>query len=122
MRLFWIILTVGLACCIDDGKTVIYLIDGESVSPMGQSVYLYQNYPNPFNPTTTIRYDVSSPRRVRIKVWTYDWQEVATLINRHEEAGIYQVTFDADGVASGDYYYTLETDDVQIVRRMKLIK
>lgn len=68
---------------------------------------LHQNYPNPFNPTTTISYLLPAQSHVTLKVFDILGREVATLVNEHLEAGSYETTFDASGLASGIYFYRL---------------
>ena len=69
---------------------------------------LLQNYPNPFNPTTTIEYHLAARAVVELKVFNIIGQEVATLVNEAQSAGVYHATFDASKVASGVYMYRLK--------------
>jgi len=68
---------------------------------------LYQNYPNPFNPSTNISYVVSSQQFISLKIYDILGNEVATLVDEEQSAGIYKVNFDASGPSSGLYFYTL---------------
>ncbi|MEQ9090991.1 MAG: T9SS type A sorting domain-containing protein, partial [Balneola sp.] len=68
---------------------------------------LGQNYPNPFNPTTNINYSVGEAGPVNITVYNVMGQKVAELLNTTKNAGSYQLTWNATGVASGIYYYRL---------------
>ncbi|MDT8322814.1 MAG: HYR domain-containing protein [Bacteroidota bacterium] len=78
------------------------------VGSLPQDYQLSQNYPNPFNPTTTIRYDIPSASTVTLRVFNALGREVAVLVSGSEHsAGSYEVTFDADGLGSGIYSYTL---------------
>jgi len=82
-----------------------------NISPLQFS--LSQNYPNPFNPTTTIKYtipDVETTRRVvftKLTVFNILGQEVATLVNKEQKPGSYEVEFNANHLSSGVYFYTL---------------
>ncbi len=74
---------------------------------------LYQNYPNPFNPTTTIQFDLPEASVVTLKVYNILGQEVATLINHQPmDYGQQHVQFNANGYASGVYFYRLVTSPV----------
>jgi hypothetical protein len=79
---------------------------------------LEQNYPNPFNPSTEIRYRISDPGLVTLKVFDITGQEVATLINAEQRPGAHSAIWDASKVASGTYFYRLQVDG-QTVSTMK---
>ncbi|GBD86624.1 starch binding domain protein [bacterium BMS3Abin03] len=83
---------------------------------------LQQNYPNPFNPSTKIRYTIPEPGLVTLKVYNLLGQEVATLINEEQTSGVYEVTFDAKTMASGIYFYTLNTGKFVSTKKMILLK
>ncbi|MFI5252140.1 MAG: T9SS type A sorting domain-containing protein, partial [Bacteroidota bacterium] len=69
---------------------------------------LYQNYPNPFNPVTTIRFDLTQPMLVTLKVYNILGQDVATLLNNEQlNAGQKEAQFDGMKYASGVYFYQL---------------
>ena len=73
---------------------------------------LEQNYPNPFNPATIIKYSIPDAgtglaMSVKLKVYNILGVEVATLVNENKQAGIHQVEFNAEGLSSGIYFYTL---------------
>ncbi|MGH2574563.1 MAG: T9SS type A sorting domain-containing protein, partial [Ignavibacteria bacterium] len=72
---------------------------------------LYQNYPNPFNPSTTIEYYLLKPSRVKIILYDLLGREIKTLLHYVQKAGNHKINFNSDGLASGIYYYKLETDD-----------
>ena len=83
---------------------------------------LEQNYPNPFNPSTSISYSLPGAGMVSLKVYNLVGQEVTTLINGYKEAGQYNVTFNASNLASGVYFYRLESGSFNVVKKMMLIK
>ena len=68
---------------------------------------LYQNYPNPFNPSTTISFDLPEAGMVTLNVFNPVGQQVATLVNSTLASGRHAVTFDASGLTSGLYLYTI---------------
>jgi hypothetical protein len=83
---------------------------------------LSQNYPNPFNPTTIIRFGLPHASRVSLKIYDVLGQEVATLVNEEKPAGVYDVRFNAAGLASGMYVYQLQAGDFVQTRRLLLLK
>jgi len=77
---------------------------------------LFQNYPNPFNPSTTISYTVGAHRdvplqHVDLSIYNTLGQKVATLVNKKQPAGNYNVIWNANGFVSGVYFYRLTTDN-----------
>ncbi len=83
---------------------------------------LHQNYPNPFNPTTTFTYELAQETRVSLKVYNIIGEEVATLVNEVQGAGSRSVMFNASNLASGVYYYRLQTDNFTATKKMMLTK
>ena len=83
---------------------------------------LSQNFPNPFNPTTTIRYALPSAGPVTVKVFNIVGQQVATLVDEVQGAGLYKVRFDGRRLASGIYFSRLEWGGRVAVQKMLLVK
>ena len=81
-----------------------------------------QNFPNPFNPSTTIRYSVPKKSFVKIKVYNILGAEVATLVDKEEEAGNYGIIFNAANLASGVYIYRIEAGNFVSSKKMILLK
>ncbi|HLB00406.1 MAG TPA: T9SS type A sorting domain-containing protein, partial [Bacteroidota bacterium] len=69
---------------------------------------LYHNYPNPFNPRTTIVFDLPAEASVTMRVRSVTGREVdAAFVGRPMQAGSHSVEYDASGLASGVYFYSL---------------
>ncbi len=83
---------------------------------------LEQNYPNPFNPATTIKFGLNAASNVKLSVYNIIGQEVAVLVNKELNAGVYSVDFNAASLTSGTYFYRLETGEITQTRKMLLIK
>ena len=86
---------------------------------------LGQNYPNPFNPTTNISFTLADAGAVRLTVYDLLGREVAKLVDQTLPAGATHVTWNAaetSGLASGVYFYRLETPVGHLVRSMVLLK
>ena len=86
------------------------------------SFRLLQNFPNPFNPSTKIQYFVPQTSKVRIKVFDVLGNEIETIVNEEKQAGTYELTWYANGLPSGVYFYTLKAGEFINTRKMMLIK
>jgi len=83
---------------------------------------LFQNYPNPFNPTTIIKYFVPHKSFVKVAVYNIIGQKIVTLVNGVKSAGEHSITFNANRLPSGIYFYTLSSGSLTLTKRMVLIK
>lgn len=83
---------------------------------------LYTNYPNPFNPSTVISFNIPVSGFTSLKVFDITGRVVAELISGELNAGSHSVTFDGSNLASGIYYYRLETAGYVDVKKMLLVK
>jgi len=83
---------------------------------------LSQNYPNPFNPSTKINYQLPSDSKVTLQVFDMSGREVRSLVNSFQTAGTYSITFDANGLASGIYFYRLAAGNFVKTMKMSLVK
>jgi len=83
---------------------------------------LQQNYPNPFNPATTIRFALRQPEFVTLKVFDAMGKEVARLVERPLEAGEHRVIFEATGLPSGVYFYSLSAGKFAQIQKAVLIR
>ncbi|MEO8232381.1 MAG: T9SS type A sorting domain-containing protein, partial [Ignavibacteriota bacterium] len=83
---------------------------------------LEQNYPNPFNPTTTISYSIPSDNFVTIKLYDVLGNEVITLVNEQKQAGRYEMLFNASNIATGVYYYQINSGTFAQTRKLMLLK
>ncbi|MBP9583179.1 MAG: T9SS type A sorting domain-containing protein, partial [Ignavibacterium sp.] len=83
---------------------------------------LLQNYPNPFNPTTKIQFEVPMSQKVELIVYDILGRKVKELYNDLAPAGVINLEFRADYLASGMYIYRLKTKDISISKKMILLK
>jgi len=106
------------------------LITGDAIrigiKPIGGEIpdgfSLSQNYPNPFNPATTIKFSVPKTSVVKLRLFDILGRETNVLLNKELRAGTYEYKFDASNLASGVYFYKLESSGFTDVKKMILIK
>ncbi len=97
----------------------------DEVLPM--DISLSQNYPNPFNPSTTIEYSVPINSHVRLTIYNIQGRTIATLVDGIKLQGQYEQTWNGTNelgsqVASGIYFYRLETSLNTKTKKMVLLK
>jgi len=83
---------------------------------------LEQNYPNPFNPATVISYSIAEESFVKLKIYDILGREVASLKNEVQKPGKYTIEFNAEQLASGIYYYSLDTEGYSSTKKMILLR
>ena len=92
-----------------------------------RNYHLSQNYPNPFNPSTTIEYQLPNNSQVTLSVYNSLGQLVNTLVNEEKDAGYYQAVWNGNDnhgnqVASGIYFYRLQTGNFINTKKMILLR
>jgi hypothetical protein len=98
-----------------------------SQAPAPRAYKLLQNAPNPFNPSTSIKFDMKDKGVVTLKIYNVAGQLVRTLMNGTKDVGSYTVTWDGKNdrggaVASGVYFYKMETKDFSQTRKMVMLR
>ena len=112
-------------------RTLIYLQQLLALA-RPEKTQLLANYPNPFNPETWIPYELATDTTVKITIYNAQGVVIRTLQLGQQSAGYYTDRERAaywDGrnalgeqVASGIYFYQLETDDMSSLRKMVILK
>ncbi len=119
---------------VDLGGTVTYfgpitVCTGVEEQPVAElkvaSLKLLQNAPNPFRQTTTIRYQITRPGWVSLKVYNMAGQLVRTLVSEYKVAGWHEVRWegrDERGMKVFQGLYCLQLKSEGIVTNCRMIK
>jgi hypothetical protein len=97
------------------------------VTPVSQFI-LFQNYPNPFNPRTKIRYSITPLQnnaplhQVNLSIFDILGNKVVTLVNERQNAGLYEIDWNAKNFSSGVYFYQLKIGSYTKFKKLCLIK
>lgn len=134
----WELESVGLSYDAYDGNMLSpflgYAAGGDAVLKYGlisnieklpeipRKFFLRNNYPNPFNPTTTIEYEIPEMSDVELKVFDVLGNEIQTLVNQEQKAGVYRVNFNGSSLSSGTYFFSLKTSNYEETKQMILLK
>ncbi len=102
-------------------------VNSSHVSYIPKVFKLDQNYPNPFNPVTKIRYSIPvikahSYASVLLEVYDILGRKIATLVNKKQQPGNYEVTFDGSRLASGIYLYSLTAGNFHQTKKLIVLK
>jgi len=100
----------------------VSFVEEEAIDEIPTNYNLNQNYPNPFNPSTKIRYSVPQSSNVVIKVFDILGSEIETLVNEEKTVGTYELTWYAESLPSGIYFYRLQAGSFIETKKMVLIK
>jgi hypothetical protein len=82
---------------------------------------LHQNYPNPFNPTTDIALDMPEAGNWNVSIYNVAGQLVKSF-SGYSDAGVVKVTWEANDVASGVYFYKATINNFKATKKMVLMK
>jgi hypothetical protein len=91
-------------------------------SNVPQFYKLYENYPNPFNPVTKIKFDMPERDFANLTVYDITGRKIAELANQNFNAGSYEISWNANFLSSGIYFYRFSTSKFVETKRMALIK
>ncbi|MCC6398544.1 MAG: carbohydrate binding domain-containing protein, partial [Bacteroidetes bacterium] len=83
---------------------------------------LEQNYPNPFNPITKIKYHVPAQVLVRIVLHDILGRQVAVLADGIHVPGVYEVVVNSTHMATGVYFYTMQTEGRKETRKLLVLQ
>jgi len=83
---------------------------------------LYQNFPNPFNPSTNVLFKVENYSAITIDVFDMNGRFVQRIFDASVEAGMHEARWNASGMASGSYLYTISNGRNMLTRTMVLSK
>ena len=97
-------------------------VDDQGQGAVPEQFVLEQNYPNPFNPATKITFSLPRESKVTLEVFDLLGRRVATLVNETVAAGYHTVEFRGESLGTGVYVYRLSGADVQLTKKMLLIK
>jgi hypothetical protein len=100
-----------------------FVTDVQDVTETLPTAYsLEQNYPNPFNPSTKINFSIPESGLVTMRIYNSIGEEIGILLNEEKSAGTYQVDFDAEGLSSGIYFYSITAGSFTQTKKMILLQ
>lgn len=91
------------------------------------SYELQSAFPNPFNPQTTISFSLAEPGYTTIEIYNILGQKISTLMDEYKQAGNNTIIWNGtnkagEQVASGVYFYRLQSGDFTDSKKMLLLR
>jgi len=83
---------------------------------------LYNSIPNPSNHLTEITYFVPQSQQLSLKLYNLLGKEVLTIEEGLKSSGYHSVKINVEQLASGAYFYRLQSDKKQITKRLEVVK
>ena len=114
------------------GQRTLAYLQHLLASARPDTTVLLANYPNPFNPETWIPYHLATGTDVQVSIYNAQGILVRVLTLGHQTAGYYTSRSRAaywdgrnalgESVASGIYFFQLQTDEMSLMRKMVILK
>ncbi len=128
----WLDLTRGLSFADASSQQGVRFLESLLAALTPKETVLLPNYPNPFNPETWIPYHLANESNVMITIYDVNGMLVRRLDLGHQQAGFYAEkelaaywdgrSIRGEAVASGAYFYQLQTGDFSAMRRLVIVK
>jgi hypothetical protein len=91
-------------------------------TPLPRVFDLGQNSPNPFSQATELRYDLPQGCHVTLEIYNSLGQKVRSVVDAPQGAGHHVISWDADGLSSGIYFYRLRAGDFEETNKMLVVR
>jgi hypothetical protein len=85
-------------------------------------IHLKQNFPNPFNPSTTFAFQLENNEYASLKIFNVLGEEIVTITEGLFLSGENIVKWNASNLASGIYFYRLQTKNYSETKKLLLLK
>ena len=110
---------------VDDWKTIETDVIATGITEPAENNLRFDylgTYPNPFNPYTDIVFELAEQTAVDIKIFDSIGREIAILQSGMMSSGRQVIRWDASGLSSGIYFLSIQSEDVQMMKKMVYLK
>lgn len=94
----------------------------EEIAGLPGNISLCQNYPNPFNSSTAISFSLPEPENITLAIYDLLGRKITVLAKGYFGAGSHKITFNAENLTSGVYFYDLNAGSIKQTKTMILLK
>jgi photosystem II stability/assembly factor-like uncharacterized protein len=118
----------GVGWAVGDNGLILRTIDStyttiiENINTDNSNNILFHNHPNPFSSRTVIGYRLTVNGEIELSVCDLMGRKVTTLVQERQQAGIYEIEWNAEGMKPGIYFYELKARQSRKVMKMILLK
>jgi photosystem II stability/assembly factor-like uncharacterized protein len=98
------------------------LLTGISGQAPDQNDNPVECFPNPFQTSTTLKYMIDHPAYVKLVIYDQSGKQIETLVNQHQNAGIYEVPCEGSNLNAGVYLYKLTVGNQTTSKKVVLFK
>ena len=106
------------ACCAADPDARSGAVEDDiRMESLPAQNRLEQNSPNPFQENTTLRFTLGAEKHTRVCIYNSNGQLIDCLVDETRSAGNHRVDWQCSDLAPGIYFYSLEVDGFEQVRR-----
>jgi hypothetical protein len=109
----------------DSVFTIIGTVGAEEDSRLdnkNNTFALLENYPNPFRDQTQIRYQLPSSNHTTLKIYDLTGKLVNSIVDKHQESGVYQYRWDDKNQTSGIYLFQLQSGEYLATKKLILLR
>ena len=97
-------------------------VEDHEADAIPASAQWLRNFPNPFNPSTQISFAIDKAQTVDLNVYDIAGRLVQQLVqNRPFNAGIHSINWNAQGLPSGTYVYSLAFEDGTVLTEKAIL-
>ena len=83
---------------------------------------MLQAYPNPAKGSACIRYNLAEAGKMKLRILDITGREMMPLMERIQDAGVYQLSWDTQQFPAGCYIIQLQTSKVCVNCRLMIMK
>jgi Secretion system C-terminal sorting domain len=105
-----------------DGNLGQHTLSNRSIEMDAKVFVVSQNYPNPFSASTNVVIYMRSGSDLSYTITDASGKVVSQKDLGYQKAGNHEITLDGNTLANGIYFYTLQTKDSEVTRKMNVVK
>ena len=100
----------------------ITVIENLGLTNMPTEMALEPAYPNPFNPSTNLSYTLAEEGAITLSIYDINGRLIENIVDSYQNAGSYNVVWDASTFSSGIYFVMLSTNSNMLTQKIMLVK